>query len=430
MKNSTAKEIKNVLLIGAGFRNKGAEAMVINATRCFSRMYPGCRVMVASYSKKESRPYGEHTVNALSPDEEPIRFELIKNTKKLSHPLRILLWWLLPFKSVRHLLVQGDLYLERFSYADLVVDFSGFALSDQRSLKRCLTYYFEIFTSRCFNVPFVSFTQAMGPFKKLSTRVGAKIFLPQVDLLIARDQSTHKYLKGIGLDRKMPIPVCADSAFLFEPTPAEMEEGKKLIKDARAKKGLPLFGIVPNIVILQKEKTQNEHSSYIKMLVRLCNHVQRVLGAHVVFICHEWYEYRQDDEWLTQQVIQQVDYPEQITVVSAKHPAGVLKAVIGQQDFVVVSRFHSLVAAISTMTPFFALGWSHKYAELASDAGIDDGVLDFFSCSEERVIEAIENAWNRRKETRKRLEAEHNRLRNSAEKAFQLVAEKWPGRRA
>ena len=39
-----------------------------------------------------------------------------------------------------------------------------------------------------------------------------------------------------------------------------------------------------------------------------------------------------------------------------------------------------------------------------------------------------EDAWNTREEIHKRLEDAHDRLRNSAEQAFRLVAEKWHGR--
>lgn len=427
MENSTATQIKNLLLIGAGFRNKGAEAMAMTAARRFSRMYRGCRVTVASYFKKESRPYGAYDVAPLSAEEEPLRFELIKNTKKLSHPVKILLWRLFPFPQIRQVLIRGDLYLERFARADLVVDISGFGMTDQRSLVRRIVYCFEIFTSLCFGVPFISFTQAMGPFRKPLTRIGAKLFLPHVALLVARDQSTARYLKEIGIERKIPVHICSDSALLFEPTPEEVEAGKKLLGDALEQEK-PLFGIVPNIMIFHRLSPQNELNPYIRMLARLCEYIQENLGARAVFICHAAQEYQLDDEWLMREVLQQVNQPDDILRIGGHQTAGELKAVIGQLDFIVASRYHSLVAAVSTATPFLALGWAHKYDELANDAGVGENALSFQGLSEDTLLRSVESAWNQREEIRKRLEDVHDRLRESAEQAFRLVAEKWPGR--
>ena len=448
MKHS--KGINNIYFIGASFRNKGAEAMAITAFRRLRQMYPGCQLTMTSYAKRDPLPYGRHQVPPFSADEQPIEYGLIKDTKgvpdlgtfpphikawkflldigqKFLNPLRIILCGLLPIQSLRSWIVRGDRSLQHFLQADLVVDISGFGMSDQRPLVRRLYYCLEIFTSRCFGVPFVIFTQAMGPFHKFSTRLGAKLFLPRVDLLIARDQSTSTYLKEIGIDRKIPINLCTDSAFLFEPTLAEKEEGKKLLGNV-FDQGRPVFGIVPNSVIFERLEPQNEQSPYIQMLVHLSNYVQSTLGATVVFVCHTHYEYRRDDEWLMREVIRQAEHADDIIAIGANYPAGVIKAVIGHLDFIVASRFHSLVAAISNATPFFALGWSHKYDELANDAGIAESVLGFKDLSKNQLIEAVDKAWNQRGETRKRLEAEHDRLCNTAEKAFRLVAEKWPGK--
>jgi len=401
--------------------------MAVTAIRRFGQLYPGCRITMASYAKKESRRYGKHILESSSPGEEPIQFELIKNQKHVSHPVRIFLWRLLPFEKIRRFLTNGDPYLERFSQADLVVDLSGFAMSDDRSLVRRIVYCFEIFASRCFRKPFVVFTQALGPFKYISTRLGAKVFLRRVDLLIARGQMTYKFLEEIGIDRKTSIFVCSDMALLFESTPAEAAEGEKLLGDALTK-GEALFGIVPNINIFHRTSPQDERNWYIQFLVRLCDYVKSMLGARVVFVCYERYEYRRDDEWLMKQVIHQAKNSDTIIAIDANHTAGELRTVIGKLDFVAASRFHSLVAAISTATPFFALGWAHKYDELIEDVGIDDSLLGFSGVSVERLLETIGKAWNRREETRKRLEEEHDRLCVSAEKGFWLVAEKWPKR--
>ena len=53
-----------------------------------------------------------------------------------------------------------------------------------------------------------------------------------------------------------------------------------------------------------------------------------------------------------------------------------LKQKLSGMRFVIGSRFHGLVAAISNGVPVIALGWSHKYAELLSDFDIPELILD------------------------------------------------------
>jgi colanic acid/amylovoran biosynthesis protein len=426
MATSQHTGIKRILLIGAGFRNKGAEAMALTAVQNFTRLYPGAQITVASYSKKESRPYGAQEVESLDPGQAPILFDLIKNTKKISHSFRILLHRILLSTKIRSALIGKDRYLQAFTQSDLVVDLSGFAMSDDRTLVRRLVYCFEIFTARCLKKPFVIFTQSMGPLRKLFSRLAARFFLPSADLLIARGQSSREHLLKSGFGSKEAIPVCSDSAFLFKPSPQEEEQAKTLLESV-CSNAKPLFGIVPNINIYRRSDPKDDSNPYIQFLAGLCDFAQGQLGAQVAIVCHEKYEYQEDDEWLARKVLSNASDPESILVVGAEHSAGVLKAVIGTMDFVAASRYHSLVAAISTGTPFFAIGWAHKYAELAADAGIEGAATGFKEKSPQELNGAIQRAWSLRENTAKQLEDAKPRLRASAEKAYQLVAEKWPG---
>jgi hypothetical protein len=52
----------NILLIGANFKNKGAEAMALTAIRELSERFPSAHFTVASYAAREALPYGEHTL--------------------------------------------------------------------------------------------------------------------------------------------------------------------------------------------------------------------------------------------------------------------------------------------------------------------------------------------------------------------------------
>ena len=88
--------------------------------------------------------------------------------------------------------------------------------------------------------------------------------------------------------------------------------------------------------------------------------------------------------------------------------AQALKREISNYQFVVGSRYHGLVAALSQNIPVISLGWSHKYAELMKSynieefhytrSGPDVGVMlnRMLSKNEYSKLQAILNSVNQR----------------------------------
>jgi len=115
----------------------------------------------------------------------------------------------------------------------------------------------------------------------------------------------------------------------------------------------------------------------------------------------------------------------EVIKISGDYPAGVIKAAIGQLDFLVSSRFHVLIAALASNTPFVSIGWIHKFDELVEEIGIPDNNISFRGLTAECLIQRVESAWNRRNETRKRIAKEYDCLYQSAERAFHIVDKKY-----
>ena len=408
--------IMNILLIGANFKNKGAEAMALTAIREFSERFPDAHFTVASYAAREALPYGEHT---LSIRERACTFRLIRNQKSLSTALRILAATFSPTKALRARAAQGNAYLEAVASADIVIDISGFALTDKRPLHRRVVFVAEILTAKIFRKPFVVFTQAVGPFKELPTRWLAKIGLPLADLVCARGESTVEHLESLSIPRKTKVIRCADSAYLFSCT--GQDASPKLI--SRTSLDQPVIGIVPNTNVFERAKTIDGVNSYTALLAATIDHSIEKLGARVVFICHEHYEGRKDDQWLAHEAVGHAKHGKSVEVISGDHSAAELKSAIGAVDLLIASRFHSLVAANSLAVPSIALAWAHKYHELFAEAGIPELVFDGEDLVVSEFIPHLDRAWNRRNEIAHTLRGKQESLRSSARGAFDAVAE-------
>jgi polysaccharide pyruvyl transferase WcaK-like protein len=91
-------------------------------------------------------------------------------------------------------------------------------------------------------------------------------------------------------------------------------------------------------------------------------------------------------------------HPDRVAMLSGNESARQMKAVIGISDFLIASRYHSLVAAFSMRTPVAVIGWSHKYDELMQLVGLADFIVDPVRKYEndDQLIEIVTKAYKQR----------------------------------
>jgi len=57
--------------------------------------------------------------------------------------------------------------------------------------------------------------------------------------------------------------------------------------------------------------------------------------------------------------------------------AAAIRSVVRSCDAAAVSRFHAMVGALTDSVPVVVLGWSHKYAEVMQQFGLEEWVFDY-----------------------------------------------------
>lgn len=190
--------------------------------------------------------------------------------------------------------------------------------------------------------------QMMGPFENKKVRRATKNLLACTDHIYVRDESSLSAVNAIIHD---PAKVSlAPDITIF--SPSEIIEPRP-----------PFACLIPNERMLDKG-AKKWGSRYLELLTQAGQKLL-ALDRDIVILCHTPSD---GDLSIAQQLAEKLDSP-RVQVVANVNPK-LAKGIISKADLVVGSRFHALVAALSSGVPAIAIGWAHKYPHLLSDFGI------------------------------------------------------------
>ena len=277
---------------------------------------------------------------------------------------------------------------------DAAVDVSGFLFSDQRGRASSpLIPLVEAFERR--GKPFVFLPQAWGPFEQTDVRTLARRAVAAATLSFARDDVSHGYLRALGASGQ--VEQAPDIAFLFQPSP----NGDQLVADLGLDPDRPIASIAPNMRVYERTGGEGIDNVYGQALTRvgqslLDRDVQILLVPHEIL---PPVEDRQDDRYLCT-IISKALGTQDVVAVTEDRSAEDLKAMIGASDLMLGSRFHALIAALSSGVPSVAVGWAHKYPELLGEFGHEHLVVDHNSLTAADLETAVLRVWDARGEMR------------------------------
>jgi len=339
-------------------------------------------------------------------------------------PLALMAWFmpltlaaaLVP--ALRHFLGRSTAFFRAIEQADAVIDLSGIAFVDGRGLP--LLWY----NTSCalpgivWRKPVFKLSQALGPFCGRLNRLLARSVLTRCAAVIARGEQSRQFLEGLGMP---DVTALADVSFALDISRQKQREAVDILHclDGSARswviispsqvvaslcrgRGVDFLGEMSHFI------TEVSRDEAVKFLILPHSLGQGASKNNDIRLCRALYARAQEDGCV-------------FFHVPPQDPA-LLRALIGEADFFVGCRFHAVAAALITSVPSLVLGWSHKYREMAAefDAGIP--VLDFSSFSADALFASFREAWQRREQTRARLQAKRMQVKASAEQNFELVA--------
>lgn len=358
----------NVLLLGAGFKNKGAQLMLLTVCNWLTGNAPHVKMFMsaAEATKEQATAYGIELLNdyILHTGSPKKSFEL-----SLKHPT--LYKWIRIFRDKKNHGTGKTKWRE----IDIVLDLSGLAYSDKWGKQPILNLRYFVEKCKSENKKYILMPQAFGPFGTPELKEAMTAVLQSADLTFARDKDSFELLTQIGGSLKNVIQ-CPDITHLIK---SDREFVKKRERN--------FFVMIPNARMLDKAGS-NWPSRYLDLMHEVVEKVLSTSDLELMLMVHS--SNNNQDKHLADQLMDRVkkDYPGRVEIQSDSDPL-VLKSIISKAYFVVGSRFHGLVSALSSGTPTLGTSWQHKYARLFEEYEILDYLIIDPSSDVETLVESL-----------------------------------------
>ena len=352
-------------------RNLGGPAMALCLAERLRGRWPGCELRFA--------------VSAMDMEAERVwaaryGLEVVPRDTLLAHA-RLRLNRLPPWRGIKRLLGRRphnialwqdahDRYLEAFRWADRVINMEGVSYIGDGAWPWYIAYdnHTGFDYARRLDRPYTRFVQSFGPFDDWRVRRLARRELSRIPFVPARGRRTAEACRALVPEQEVfDVP---DIAIALPA--AEASWSREYLENLGLTPGG--FAVVsPSSIVANTVKQGAGHVESVAHLVAAL----RARGEAVLLLPHMVSDIEaQCDRRICHRVLERLDSGDGVRVVEEDFGPHEMKGLIAQSRHAVVSRYHALVAAVSTATPVVALGWNDKYADQLEYYGLEDRAVD------------------------------------------------------
>jgi coenzyme F420-reducing hydrogenase beta subunit/polysaccharide pyruvyl transferase WcaK-like protein len=322
----------NILVIGGNFFNKGAQAMTFSLIDQLKRRFPDKKIFLMSTidfkrSEKEKKRY---------------TFNILPSITR-------------GYISDFFFYKKQNLKLEKIvSNSCFFIDISGYALSSQLKTESSIKYLLNIKLAKTYNIPYYIFPQSIGPFKY---PIFTKIFLYPLIFhylkypkkIFARENEGLKFISKITKNAEKQFDIVLQNG--------EYNQNCIFIKNTKPRRiniEQNSVAIIPNYNLTTNLPTDDIYSIYNRIIKTLLNKNRKI------YILRHSY----NDLDLCEKLKSQYENDNRINIISEDLNVFEIENVLRQFEFIIASRYHSIIHAYKKGVPCLVIGWATKYFEL------------------------------------------------------------------
>lgn len=361
-----------IIITGGETFNKGAQAMTFVTVDKVKKMFPDNKIVLLSgrdYKRKEE-------------DEKIYNFEVLPTG--LGYNMYFLggLYRLLSVASGKVKCTKDTLKAisERYENADAIIDISGFALSSQWGIKSTVNFLLNIAVAKKYKIPIYLMPQSFGPLqfkglKKLIVNFLMKKYLTYPSKIYCREKEGFEYLKEYtseNLEISLDLVLLNKEIDLKNIYLNQMEFQDIVVKENSV-------GIIPNMRNFEHGNKENIIALYKRIIDRLLDKKKSV------YLIRHSYE----DIEACRIIKEMYGNNEEVILIVDELSCIEFENVIKKFQYVIASRYHSIVHCYKNAIPCISLGWATKYYELLKTFEQSDYMLDVRSEDGFNKIEEI-----------------------------------------
>ena len=307
-------------------------------------------------------------------------------------------------------------FWDDMKWADIFLLGGGQLLHDQTCLLFLLASLAKIAVARAAGTSVVCYAIGAGPITFRFGRLMTRLALNRTKLIIARDESTRKLLREIGVTT--PVEVTACPAFRLPSVSAE-RSGEILAGAGVSLHKHPLIVICPRrwfqyspAVLPVKWRLKmgiripgaQEFSVLIDRFAGLINRLMDEMNAAVLLLPMKrkaaGTEPGQDDDVVCREIRERTAKPGAVSLLDAEVGPSEIKGVLGRADCVVSMRMHAVIMAASQGVPSVGVILSRKFDDLFDRLNGSEYMMPVEELDVERLYQQVKKAIENRAELR------------------------------
>lgn len=279
-----------------------------------------------------------------------------------------------------------------------------------------LSYLYLPFFGKILKKPLVIYGGSIPLYSSYFIRKWMSFLLNKIDLITLRESQSLKNLNSLNYTADKAY-LTADLAFLMNPAPNNVIE--KIIKLEGIKTDDVLIGVtVTRFKAISAYKNLSNDESYIKhsqMIADVLDYIIETKNAQIIFLPHSiGLEEHLDDRILSEHIFEKCSYKENIKVIKTEYSPEELKSLMGECDFFIGERLHSVIGAMSMKVPSLVLSnKSDMRLQIIRELGQYKSICYIDDLEVTELIYKIEEMWENREI-----------IMNELEKQIQIAREK------
>ena len=347
--------MRNIIITGGGMVNKGAQAMTLIAVNELRRRFPDHEIYLYSPVDLENPDLDASVYRFRFTGWYPLKFARCQKNFLLR--LATLLRSGVELKEAEAI----------YRSCDALVDISGYALGSNWSDKVCNDFLDILEFAQGFGIPVYLMPQSFGPFDFTPERQSIvrriRQLLPGVKVIFAREQEGYDALvNGFGLKN---VRLAKDLVLTGrEIDPEKVFSAKPVLDIPRTVPGS--VGLIPNSMNTKLSSEEAVLDIYAGAVEKLLE-----LGKRIYILSHSAM-----DAQLCHKLKARFPEAEDVVLLDRELSCLEFNELVQRFDYLIASRFHSIVHAFKNGVPCIALGWATKYHDLLKLFGQGDYIFD------------------------------------------------------